>query len=72
MKSIIGLVVASLLVAVIVAIAVPNAVQANPKHQWCFTDVGPRDVCGFESHKECKTAADLAHAEEKCFKKPFS
>ena len=52
-NSIIGLVVASLLVVAIVAIAIPNAVDAKLTHEWCQT--GPFGQC-FDNKGDCQKA----------------
>ncbi|HEY7226823.1 MAG TPA: hypothetical protein VH481_01715 [Nitrososphaeraceae archaeon] len=49
-----------ILVVGIVAIAIPNPVQAVAKHQWCYTSAATGAVCGFDSKVECKLSADNA------------
>ena len=49
-----------ILVGAIIAIAVPNTIEAAPGHRWCYS-VGPDDICtkngdGFKGKGECKSA----------------
>jgi len=66
MNSIIGLLIAFVLVAGLVAIAIPNMSEATPSHRWC-TDVGASTIC-YPTHHVCsENAAALAGA-SKCYK----
>jgi len=63
-----------ILIVAMVAIAIPNPVQAAPKHQWCYTSAtvncGPN---GFDSKGACKKAdaEDLSPTREPCHKVPL-
>jgi hypothetical protein len=62
-----------ILVVGIVAIAIPNPVQAATKHQWCYTTAATGAVCGFDSKVECKLSADNAGSSVSyCGKAPLS
>lgn len=52
MKQIIYLIIASLLVAAIVSIAIPNPAQASPPREWCW-NVGGAGMC-FDNKEECR------------------
>lgn len=46
MNKIVLLVVTGLiLTGSMVAVATPNVVEAAPKHQWCWADIGGEDFC---------------------------
>jgi hypothetical protein len=78
MKSIVLFVAASLmLVGAMVAIAIPNPVEAAPKFLWCYTAASI--VCAqggdpFNSKGECKKAdaEDQLPTVEPCHKVPLS
>ena len=36
---------ALILTGAMVAVATPNPVEAAPKHQWCWTDIGGEEYC---------------------------
>ena len=48
-----------ILVGGMVAIAIPSAVQAAPKHTWCYGS-SSGTFCNFNSKGECKKAATEA------------
>ncbi len=52
MKQIIYLIIASLLVAAIVSIAIPNPGQASSPREWCWK-VGGAGMC-FDNKEECR------------------
>jgi hypothetical protein len=52
MKQIIYLITASLLVAAVVSIAIPNPGQASPARDWCWK-VGGAGMC-FDNKEECR------------------
>ena len=66
MKSVYLFVVASLmLVGAMVAIAIPNAVHANPNFQWCQSFSG--GIC-FEKKIDCKRSLEGIAGDPKCIK----
>ena len=52
MERIIHLILASLLLAAMVSIVIPNPVQASPPREWCWK-VGGAGMC-FDNKEECR------------------
>jgi hypothetical protein len=69
MKQIFYLVIASILIAGIIVVAIPNTAQAISPNLWCFRDSGFALEC-FVKLKECKAEQQTSPLSGSCTKQP--